>query len=327
MSAGWQVRQGRLLAALFLSVAGLAQAHGVRDDVRVDLAPVQIDGLSVELHQDFFSPQLVVANDTGKVLEILDDEGRAFLKIGPGQVEADLAAKAYHLSRVAGGGDAHANTLSDTPRWRQVNREAHFGWFDARLSTATLQIPYALNQLGEEMPFAEWRIPVRLGDERMTLRGVFTYTPPPRGVAIASLLSPAVLAPGVSAQLLPGPVPVIFLRNAGELPVLVLDAEGKAFLKIARNGVWADVGSAAWRASTVTHSPGGSGWQQISKANTHSWLEPRAAWRGKLPKPLPANGRLNEWQLPLQIGSQTRVLRGVNRWVARTAPVAMPAAR
>lgn len=315
------LKQGCLRVALFLCLGnGLAQAHGVRNDIRVDLAPVKVDGLVVELHQDFFSPQLVVSNRSGQLLEILDDEGRSFIRIGAGQAEGDLAAKAYHLSRIAGGGDAHANTLSVTPRWRTIAREPAYGWFDGRIATALLDIPYAVKQLGSEMPFSQWRIPARLGGKPFELRGVFTYTPPPAGVAMAVMQSPMQLAPGVVVQMVPGPTPAFFLRNSGSQTVAVLDAGGKPFLKIGKQGVWADVGSPSWRAASPNGvAAGASGWQQQSRANSITWLEPRAAWAGRLPSPLPANAELNAWRVPLLVGETRFELKGINRWLARSA--------
>ncbi|MES2884514.1 MAG: hypothetical protein V4709_06905 [Pseudomonadota bacterium] len=312
--------QHRLAAVLLgWGLALAVSAHGARNDVRVEIVPLQQPGLTVELHQDALAPQLVVANRTGKPLEIIDDEGRVFLRIGPAGAEGDLAARAFHLSRVSGGGNAHANTLSKTPRWKPLARTPEYGWFDARLSTATLQIPYAVQQIGDEMPFQSWRIPARLGGEAIELRGVFTYTPPPKGVAMATLLNAAALPPGVNVQLSMGPIPALFLRNSSAQTVSVLDAEGKPYLKIGREGVWADTGSAAWRAaSTLPLPPGRKGWQQLSKASSYTWLEPRAAWRGPLPSPLPASGLLNEWRVPLLIGEDQKAeLLGSTRWIAR----------
>ena len=316
-----RLKKGCLRVALFLCLStSAAYAHGVRNDIRVDLAPVKVDGLVVELHQDFFSPQLAVSNRTGKLLEILDADGRAFVRIGPGKAEGDFAAKAYHLSRIAGGGDAHANTLSATPRWRTITTESAYGWFDTRIATATLDIPYAVKQIGTEMPFGQWRIPARLGGEPLELRGVFTYTPPPAGIAMAVMQSPTAIAPGVIVQMVPGPIPAFFLRNTGERTVAVLDAGGKPFLKVGKKGVWADAGNASWRAaSPTTIVAGTSGWQQVSKSGSITWLEPRAAWAGKLPSPLPASAQLNEWRIPLKIGEQRAELRGINRWLPRHA--------
>lgn len=318
----WHVhKQGRLLAALFLCLAGgNSAAHGLRNDILVEMAPLQIEGLTVEVHQDLFAPQLVISNRSGKPLQISDDSGRAFLRIGPTGTEADLAAKAFHLSRVAGGGDVHPKTLSDTPRWRAIAKEPAYGWFDARISTAAIDIPYAVKQIGKEMPFAEWRIPARLGDQAIELRGVFTYLPASTGVAMAVMQSPNTLAPGVLVQMVPGTVPVFFLSNSSKQTVAVLDAQGKPFLKIEPTGVWADLGSASWRAASTTAVPAGKGWKQISKSRSVTWREARAAWTGKPPKASAAASQLNEWRVPLVIGSSKAELRGINRWLPGKTP-------
>lgn len=317
----WLQVRGRLLAALFLCAASTgASAHGLRNDIRVEMAPLKVEGLTVEIHQDLFAPQLVVSNRSGKTLEIADEAGRAFLRIGPGAAEADLAAKAFHLSRVAGGGDVHPNTLSKTPRWLPIAKEPAYGWFDARISTASIDIPYAVKQIGKEMPFAEWRIPARLGEQAIELRGVFTYVPPTTGVAMAVMQSPNVIAPGVLVQMVPGTVPAFFLSNSGPQTVAVLDDAGKPFLKIEPKGVWADIGSPSWRAASTTPVPEGKGWRQVSKARSITWREPRAAWGGKLPKTMPASGELNQWRVPLAIGSGKAELRGINRWLESKPP-------
>lgn len=318
MRIGLHGIRGRLLAALF--GWGLAQAvgaHGARQDVRVDMAALALPGISVELHQDFLAPQLVVSNRSSKLLEILDEDGRAFIRIGPKGAEADVAAKAFHLTRVSGGGNAHANTLSATPRWMPVAEQPAYGWFDARLTTSTLDIPYAVKQIGDEMPFQQWRIPARLDGKAIELKGVFTYTPPPKGVTVTTLLNAAAMPKGITVQLSSGPVPALFLSNRSGQTVAVLDDRGQPFLKIGPEGVWADVGSAAWQASSTSAARMGdqTGWQQLSKSPSHSWLEPRAVYRGKRPA---ASGWLNEWSVPLMLGERTKTeLRGANHYVVR----------
>jgi hypothetical protein len=290
-------------------------AHGLRHDVRVEMAPTAVAGLTVEIHQDLFAPQLAVSNRSGKLLEILDDAGRPFLRIGGQGAEGDVAAKAYHLGRVAGGGNTPPGTLSPVPRWRPVAKEPAFGWFDARIATATLEIPYAVQQMNAEMPFAEWRIPARLGGEPLALRGVFTYVPPTTGMALAVMQTPSVIAPGVMVQMVAGAVPVFFLSSSSRETVAVLDGSGKPFLKVEPSGVWADVGSPSWQAASPTRVPAGRGWVQISKARSITWREPRAAFTGKPALLRAAASSAPGWQVPLSIGGRPKVIRGSHRWV------------
>ena len=319
--------QGRRLAALLLWLCSTSSfAHGMRSDVVVELVPPKVGGLTIEIHQDLFAPQLVVSNRTGKLLEIADAERRAFLRIGPEATTADVAAKAFHLSRVAGGGDVHKGALSDTPRWLPVAKEPAYGWFDPRIATASLDIPYAVKQIGERMPFAEWRIPAKLGGEAIEIKGVFSYVPPTSGVPLAVLQSPSVLAPGVLVQLVPGTMPVFFLSNSSAQAVAVLDSQGKPFIRVEPKGVWVDLDSPSWRAASTTPLPPGKGWYQLSRSRSITWREPRAAWSGTPPRDTAANTVLNQWRIPLTIGSNKAELKGINRWLpGKSPPRAAPA--
>lgn len=301
---------GRLAAPFILLWPFLLHAHGARSDVRVDLVPVAVTGLNVELHQDYVAPQLVLGNTTGKTLEILDAQGRAFLRIGPKITEADVAAAAYHLS-LDGSGQIKRNMLSETPRWRQVRKEASYGWFDPRIATGALEVPPALRQLGDELPFGDWRIAARLDGKPLEITGVFVYTPPPSG-QVQTRLESTLLAEGVSVSAGSGPTPLLFLNNTSRDPVTVLDEQDRPFLKIGPEGVWVDSASAFWRKANGDLAA--QGWKKLSSQPSHGWADTRAAYRGK-PGGKHPPGKLNVWSLPLLIGARRVELRGTHVWV------------
>lgn len=303
-------------------LSSTAAAHVTRYDVRVELTPPQLSGIVVELHQDALAPQLVVANHSGKLLEILDAEGRAFLRIDGRQAQADVAAAAFHLSRISGGAAPPPGTIAVTPRWRVVNREPSYGWFDPRIAVAHLEIPFAVQvtgqSTGQAVPFGQWSIPARLGGEPVTLSGVFVHLPPSRGAVQTVLLSPGQIAPGVSVQLATGAMPAILLKNSGRDIVSVLDSRGQPFLRIAADGTYARLDSPDWSAANTGPAVTGTGWRRISKSRTHVWREPRARYAGAPPK----NGgssRLGVWSVPILVGQQRIELRGAHDWI--TAPV------
>lgn len=309
-----RVRAAPLLcAALALLAPSLATAHGgARADVRVEMAPVKVPGLTVELHQDYIAPQIVVGNRTGKPLEILDAEGRVFLRIGPQQAEGDVHAEAFHRSRGTAGADVRPEMLSPQPRWQRINGEPAYGWFDPRIATEPLEIPYAIQALPGATPFGDWRIAARLDGKPLELRGIFLHVPLPKGSARARLTSPAAPAPGVQVSVAPSQPPSVFLNNRSKTPVEVLDAKGQAFLRIGLDGVWADAGSAAFKAANPDQPVQGKGWVKLNAGSSHAWLEPRAAWRGAAPT---AAGPLNTWSVPLRHDGKPLDLRGVNEWV------------
>jgi len=319
LSPGTALRSRFFLAlgAALLLATPLA-AHLTRYDIRVELTPPQTAGVVVELHQDALAPQLVIENRSGKLLEILDAEGRAFLRIGAREAEADVATAAFHHSRISGGAAPPAGTLSKTPRWRTVNREPSYGWFDPRIAIEQLEIPYAIKvtgqSTGQALPFAEWQIPARLGGEPMTLHGRFVHTPPPRGTVQTRLLIPAELTPGVHVELATGETPAILLRNSGTQPVSVLDSRGKPFLRITADGTYARPDSPDWPAANTGRTVSGSGWQRVSASRTLVWLEPRARYAGP-PPANSSNSRLGDWSVPILVGKQRLELRGTHEWI------------
>lgn len=311
------LHKGRLLAALFLCACthSLAHAHGAaRADVRVEIAPVRIAGLTVQLHQDYIAPQIVVGNRSGKRLEILDEKGRVFLHIGPQKAEGDVRAEAFHRSRGTAGADMRPSMLSPTPKWQQINTDAAYGWFDPRIATEYLQIPPAILALDGETPFAEWKIAARLDGKPIEFRGVFLHVPFPKGAARARLVSAAEPAPGVQVSIAPSKPPTVFINNRSPQKLEVLDAKGDAFLRIGLDGVWAKADSAAFKVANPEQTLQGKGWLQLNSGSSHAWLEPRAGWAGK-PAPQQKPGVLNQWTLPLTLGGKPLDLQGVNEWV------------
>lgn len=317
-------RPAPLLACMVCVAAGAAQAHGVRTDIRVTLDAPRVDGLHVELHQGDIAPQLVLENRSGKLLEILDSSGQAFLRVGPKQVEADLNSPDWRASLNPGSLPAAASARGKrAANWQPVRKQPSYGWFDPRINPDPVEIPAALQAVGEEAPISEWKIPARLGGAPLELKGQFVYLPPRRGVVQASLRSGMALAPGVRIMLASGRVPALFLENRSKQIVSVLDARGRAFLSIGPEGVRADTGSAAWRAAAPTSAESKPGWRRISKARSFTWLEPRASWQGPLPR---ASQRriLNHWRVPLRIGDDAIEIAGVNEWVPLPKSAVVP---
>ena len=72
-----------LLGAVLATAPTLALAHGPEAKaVKARLAPLSatLDGINAQV-QTTVAPQLVVANDSPRTLEIFDQEGRVFLRI------------------------------------------------------------------------------------------------------------------------------------------------------------------------------------------------------------------------------------------------------
>ncbi len=306
--------RGRLAALLLLCVAN-ASAHGVRTDIRVTLEAPAIPGLTVELHQGDIAPQIVLENRSGKLLEILDAEGRVFLRISPAQVEADVHSREWQASLNPAG--TSRETASLTPKWRVIRKAPSYGWFDSRINTEPIQIPKPVTAVGRSAAFSSWRISARLDAQPFDIQGRFIYQPPPEGTVQAILRSSSELAPGIILQLAQGNPPALLIQNRSAKIVSVLDARGQAFLRVAGDGVHANTTSPAWRAASALpdHPQSRAGWQKVSAARNYSWLEPRLKYRGALPQDRSKPQELGVWRLPLQIGEQRIEIAGVYQWI------------
>ena len=207
----------RLIAAVALAAAvlapGLAFAHGPdaggEVDVRLDPLAPELAGVRAQVHRTV-AYQLVVENPTERVLEVLDERGVAFIRIGPTGVEGNVEAPAWYrgyapegrvppslLERIKTGKPPEA-------RWVRARREPTWGWFDARLDPEANEAAHAARR---------FEVPVRISGVASALRGRFVPQPKRSGTLSARLLSAPELAPGVSISLVPGRVGSFLLRS------------------------------------------------------------------------------------------------------------------
>lgn len=305
------------------AAAGPALAHDASRPVRVVLDGVEppVAGLRVQVYDDHLAPQLVLENQTGRVLEVLDDHGRAFVRIGEAGVEADVAAAAWYRSLSPGGAPAPRDLAGGPAQWRPVRPQRAWGWFDPRLDKDL--VPDGKGAAAATV--GHWRVPARLGAERLEIRGHFLYQPKPGGVYLARLVAGPELTRHVRVTLSPGRPPALMVENSGDEPALVLGAHDEPFLRISADGVEANLASPTWqdlsryRGRTADVMGGAnSPWQRISLAPRYTWLEPRADLPSVgLHARLPDNARavVKGWRVPVQVGARHLAIQGVVEWV------------
>ncbi|HJR25741.1 MAG TPA: hypothetical protein VJ804_09720 [Acidimicrobiales bacterium] len=263
------------------SVVGApAAAHEVDPTVRTvidDVAP-DVPGLHVEVATSV-TTQLVVANDTAQVLEVLDDEGQPFVRIGPDGVEANLAAAAWYLANQPFGGTVPAGTGPDEPpRWARVSAESTWGWFDHRLHATAVTV------LGEGRP-STFEVPMRLGDRRVVVRGHLERrtTVPRFAAALRSVPDPSTQ---LQVQLLEGRAPGLFVRYLGAGEATVEGADGEPFLRLRPSGAEVNRRSPTWLFSAQARGEDLGGvvadpaappeWVSVGTSPSYAWLDPRA---------------------------------------------------
>lgn len=318
-------RRYALLAALGGAVAcwaaAPAAAHDVDPTVRTvldEVAPA-VDGLVVEVAVSV-TTQLLVENRTADLLEVLDDDGRPFLRIGPGGVEADIATPAWVASNSPFGG-AVLPPEGAPAQWRRVATDPAWGWFDHRLH------PELVGPLaeGDEV---RWVVPMRLGERAVEARGHLERRSVLGGFT-SRLTSPAAPFPDVVVQLLDGRLPGFFLRNDGPAVVTVFGADGEPFARVGPTGTEVNRRSPTWLATAQGRGEDVEGlsadpaaepdWSAIGPDPSLAWLDER----GRYPEDEPPAGVLAagsaavvlEWSVPLERDGERATIEAVTAWV------------
>ena len=334
-----------LLAAV-LTLPAAARAHGPDADddvvdVRLDPLAPELTGMGVQVHRTAAN-QLVIENRTERTLELLDERGVVFVRIGPAGVEGNLASPAWYHGFAPEGGRVPPQVLERAQkgeplpaRWVLARREPSWGWFDARIQTET---DGHAAKPGAVVP-DRWEIPVRVDGEPSALRGRFVPRPKPTGMLHTRLVSAGELAPGVRLSLLDGPAGTFFLQSESEQIVTVLGRDGEPFLRVGRAGVDANLHSATF--AEVARLRGGTGlllepradaeprWQQVSAAPRYAWVDLRTAYAdGEVPDDVVKKGvraELVRWTVPVRIGEDALVsVEGVTVWEPFPAKPAKP---
>lgn len=320
-----------LAALLLLTLLPMApaSAHGAADGVRYVLDEVTpaVDGLTVQVVRGL-GPQLVLGNDTGDPVEVLDDAGRPFLRIGPDGVEGNVASPAWRASDrpyELGGGDPDADEPAGD-EWVRLGDEPSWGWYDHRLHERELVVP---PDADGPVELDAWSVPLRVGEREVTVAGR-TLGGPPLGFVTPRLAVDREPVDGLTVTLLPGAVPGLLLRVEEGHEATVVGVAGEPFLRFDDGVVEVNETSPTWhRVGGAQDGPGddvavdGAGepaWRQVAASQQYAWVEPRAT----VPEldDTPADGAvLATWVVPVVVDGQEVPLVGELVWT-RTAAAA-----
>ena len=318
-----------LAAALAVAVAppGPAGAHaGAADGTRPFITGLEppVPGLaaSIIFAGDWQVNLLAVGDDD---VSVLDDAGRAFLRIDRSGVQGDYGAPAWYSSAVAANASGIVRlpdgiTGGSPPDWRPVNRARAWAWYDQRIKGDPGAVTPDMIRQAIPVRLTDFSVPLLVGDQRVAVKGYIEYEPP-RGRYVHRLTSPAQAAPGVEVGLLGGQaVPTITVRNTAAETVTVLGADGEAFLRITdtvdanlASPTWTQVGRALGRTPKVISDPAAlPQWERISDGRLASWADYRSRppdTEPRVPSGQPID--VKRWTIPLRIGDRPVELTGV----------------
>ena len=331
------MRKSGIAALAFALASGVApapvSAHGpdaaAELDVRLDPLAPELAGVRAQV-QRTVTHQLVIENATDRVLEVLDERGVPFVRIGPEGVEGNLSSPAWYRGYAPEGRvppDLLERIKRGEPpadRWVRARREPAWGWFDARVAA------------DEHAPAAHgprrFEVPVRIGGVASALRGRFVPLPKPTGTLVTRLLTAGELAPGVRITLVPGRVASFLLQSDVQEPVTVLGRDDEPFVRLSPAGVEANLHSATFAdaarlrgGASLALEPSADAeprWERLTPTPSYGWVDLRTAYpEHGVPEKVAKAGKrveLLRWAVPVRIGvgDDARVVRveGVTEW-------------
>ena len=305
-------------------MAGAIHAHGDGASESGDLRPImnplpsELTGIRVQLRRTL-APQLLVSNDTDRLLTIFDHDDRPFLRIGHGEVQADLGAAAFHRTNTLMAPGAIAEDASEEARWRVVEPEPNWGWFDLRLRTDSVDVPETIRGHGKRATLGAWSIPVQLGDSRYTITGHFEFVPEPGGIPEARIADIGALGQSALVRAMNGSARTgLFLSYRGDQPLVVHGIGDEPMLRFDANGVAVNRHSLTWKKVVPAGAPRyrageGTDWEILSPQRSYGWIDPRAGFTGTVEAADEASV-IKRWRIPITIGDTTSAIEGITEW-------------
>ncbi len=312
-------------AAALLAPALTTHAHAHSGDpnvfTRIDAITPELPGVTVEIRAGV-ADQLLVLNTTPTPVEVLDPTGTPFLRITDENVEANYSSADWYLSN-SPLGRAQAPKTTKHDDWRVVARTGSWGWFDHRLHDRARPLTPQLKAATTTVRLAEWTIPLRYGGRAVTVAGHVEYRP-----VLGAFRTNAEHTPrNVTADVLDGRVPGLFVTWQGSSTLVVTGTGGEPFARFTPRGVEVNEASETWHedqrlrgtaVTTVTENAATPRWRMQAATPQLTWLDRRLAYAPGVPPDQALRAREDttvvEWAVPVTVDGTNDAITGTTTW-------------
>jgi hypothetical protein len=256
--------------------------------------------------------QLVVDNPTVTPLDVLAPTGQPFLRISRAGVFGNLGSGEFFATSTPNGGTTHP---SGADRFVQLSTGHSWGWYDHRLHPLALAAP---RDERHRARLGTFEVPLRYGGTAVTVRGHLEFQP------LLGQFEDTVSAapPGLSASVLQGRLPGLFVTV--QAPLTVLGRDGEPFLRSDGRVLSINTSSRTYvedqQARGVQVGPPAvtASWKRLP-GRTFTWLDDRLRYASAAPpdRALRRSGAtvIGSWRIPVLAGSSSTALTGDIRWV------------
>lgn len=273
-------------------------------------------GLSLEVVKSN-AYQFSLATDGKQKVEVIGDDGIAFLRIERSKVFANLNSPNWFRAQQPGGG-AIPPSLKEgdafkklPPNWKEVAEHSGYGWYDPRLLQEDLQkfkLKLSINGTNREIPVARVAAP--------GFKGYWTSTIT-KEPAFEEL---TVLMPGLSS----GAISVqrdLKAKHNYE----ILDDRQLPFIQLTAEGCWVNVQHPWFEKSGLfvkkEEALSSKGWAKASSSGLITFQDPRLHVKDSEPK------KPRQWKISIRVmgsvkgqekGSEnTDTVEGETRWITK----------
>jgi hypothetical protein len=292
-----------VFAALLLMVAGSAHSHG-DSGAKGEWLPIAEHTADSNVMTQIQSSPLgneILVEYTGEgYLEILADDGGAFLRISTSGVEGNWDHPAFYKTQVAGERPL-PEWVKDgiiKPLWKPVSDKAYWGWYDARLEK-------------QDNDHDQWTISVRANGKRSSINGRFkSLTAPTHRTLVTLDRKNLTEINDLSVMLISDVQAAIRLSYKGKDKLTVLDEYGQPMFRFSPAGIEARIESRGWQRLGRLPLTGQTEWVQLSSQPAYTWPDSRLVYSSDTPL----------WSIPLVKSTSSSELELLGSWMKVKSP-------
>jgi hypothetical protein len=273
-----------LLVLALLHPIPAAGHTGGSTEVQVWVRPGQDLG-GVEAAIDTrMAPALRLTSTDGTPVELLDADGRAYLRVDGDGVHANLASPAWVTSSDPQGLLEQPDDLPAASTWTQVSTQPTWAVYDHRLHPQPLGPPLDVAAAGEEAELGELALPLVVDGQATDL--LLTELFRPSAGIHTTRLEEATVPAGTLVRVVDGAMPSVSLAVDAGRTATVAGVDDEPMLEVAADGtVRANLASPTWVDSrraelgmvpTIVVDPTAEPvWEQVGTGGMVTWTDVR----------------------------------------------------
>jgi hypothetical protein len=292
-----------VFATLLLTVSGGVYSHGDSgaSGEWLPIAEHTVDSnVMAQIQSSPLGNEILVEYTGEGYLEILADDGEAFLRISTAGVEGNWDHPDFYKTQVAGERPLPEWVKDGVvkPLWKPVSNKAYWGWYDARLEK-------------QSDAHKQWIISVRANGESSSISGRFkSLTAPTYRTLVTLDRKNLAEISDLSAMLISDVQAAIRLSYKGKDKLIVLDENGEPMFRFSPTGIEARIESRGWQRLGRLPLTAAKEWVKLSSQPAYTWPDSRLSY----------SSDVTSWSIPLINNNGSTEQQLIGGWLKVKSP-------